>query len=285
MIEVLTPGPLTLIQDLGRPGHAALGVGRSGAADAFSFRLSNRLVANNEDAAALEMTLGGLALRFHAAATVALTGAPCPGRVNGRALGMNSPVHVGSGATLQIGTPTSGLRTYLSVRGGIAVPLVLGSRSTDMLSGLGPPPLAAGQQLPIGPPPPQWPLVDQAPTAALSEQPLLHLLPGPRIQWFHADALDVLCGAPYEVSPDSNRIALRLRGEPIQRTVPDELPSEGLVAGAIQVPADGQPVLFLADHPATGGYPVVAVVRNRDTCHAAQVSPGHSLRFTLATPR
>ncbi|MGI8780307.1 MAG: biotin-dependent carboxyltransferase family protein [Solirubrobacteraceae bacterium] len=282
MIEILAPGPLSVVQDLGRPGLASLGVGPSGAADVASLRLGNRLVGNGEDAAGVEVTFGGLAVRCLAPATVALTGAPCDANVDGRAVHMNSPVHIGAGATLRFGTPTSGLRSYLAVRGGIDVPLVLGSRSTDVLAGIGPPALAAGQRLPIGPPPPRWPLVDHAPTASLPAQPVLHLLPGPRLEWFDDTALDTLAAAPYEVSAQSNRTALRLLGEPVRRAVLDELPSEGLVVGAIQIPPDGRPVLFLADHPVTGGYPVVAVVRDCEVPLAAQLRPGQSVRFSVA---
>jgi biotin-dependent carboxylase-like uncharacterized protein len=294
VIEVLAPGILTLVQDLGRPGFAALGIGRSGAADPTSLQLGNRLVANDETAAGLEVTLGGLAVRFHAPTTFALTGAPCPATILSQAAGrnqpgsstreasMNSPVHVDPSATLVLGTPTSGLRTYLTVRGGIAVSPVLGSRSTDVLSQIGPPVLAVGQQLPIGPPPQRWPLVDHAPIHPLPHQPVLHLLPGPRRDWFRDEALDAMCAAPYTVDPNSNRIALRLRGNTVRRAVSDEVPPEGLIPGAIQIPPDGQPVLFLADHPVTGGYPVIGVVHRADVCQTAQLRPGQTLRFAVS---
>lgn len=293
MIEVLAPGTLTLVQDLGRPGFAALGIGCSGAADPTSLRLGNRLVANDETAAGLEVTLGGLSVRFHAPATFALTGAPCPAKIlshaatrdqprsSTREASMNSPVHVDSGATLVLGTPTSGLRTYLTVRGGIAVPPVLGSRSTDVLSHIGPPALAVGQRLPVGSPPQRWPLVDHAPTYPLHRQPIMRLLPGPRRHWFHDDALDALSAAPYTVDPNSNRIALRLRGNAVRRITADELPPEGLIPGAVQITPDGQPVLFLADHPVTGGYPVIGVVHRVDVCQAAQLRPGQMVRFAV----
>ncbi len=157
MIEVIQPGPLTLIQDLRRPGLAALGVGPSGAADRSSLRLANRLVGNGEEAAALEVTLGGLRVRFLSPTTIALTGASCPIHIGChsrvREAAMNGPVHVAAGTTMRLASPTSGVRTYVAVRGGIAATPVLGSSSSDTLSGIGPPPLTTGQQIAVGPPP------------------------------------------------------------------------------------------------------------------------------------
>ncbi len=150
LIEVVRPGPLTTVQDLGRPGRAHLGVPRSGAADERAFRLANRLVGNPECAAALELTFGGAALRFHKHAWIAVTGAPAYVRINGRAHGTNAPCFVSDGALVEVGTPPSGLRSYLAVRGGVVVDEVLGSRSTDLLSGLGPAALSRGDRLPIG---------------------------------------------------------------------------------------------------------------------------------------
>jgi biotin-dependent carboxylase-like uncharacterized protein len=280
VIEVLHPGPLSLVEDLGRTGRAALGVGRSGAADRASLRLGNRLVGNAEGAAGIEVTFGGLAVRFVRPATIALTGAPCTVTVDGgRPVGVNAPASVAAGTTLRMGAPATGLRTYLCVRGGVDVQPVLGSRSTDVLSGIGPPPLVPGMLLPVGPPPPQRPLVDVAAVAEPSEQPVLRVVTGPRADWFDDNSLSALCATAYEVSLRSNRIAVRLRGPALRRTVEDELPPEGLVPGAVQVPPDGQPVLFLADHPVTGGYPVIAVVRDCDVGAAAQLRPGQQVRF------
>jgi biotin-dependent carboxylase-like uncharacterized protein len=282
VIVVERPGALTTVQDLGRPGLAHLGVGRSGAADRASLRLANRLVGNEEAAACLEVTMGNLVLRFEHAATVALTGARCPVRLAGRLHDMFAPVRVAAGATLALGTPARGIRTYLAVRGGLAVPPVLGSRSTDLLAGLGPEPLAAGTRLPVAGGHLPFPNVDVAPVAEPSPHPVLRVSRGPRDDWFAEDALERLCGDAYEVSPASDRVGLRLAGAALTRKVTTELPSEGMVEGALQVPPDGQPVLFLADHPVTGGYPVVAVVEPVDVALAAQARPGDHLRFRLA---
>ncbi|SEG16606.1 biotin-dependent carboxylase uncharacterized domain-containing protein [Thermomonospora echinospora] len=280
MIEVVRSGPLTTVQDLGRPGHAHLGVPCSGAADRRSLCLANRLVGNPEDAACLELTFGGLALRFHAPAWIAVTGAPAPLRVDGRPAGMNAPCHVPAGAPVEIGAPAAGVRTYLAVRGGLAVQPVLGSRATDLLSGLGPAPLEPGDRLPVG----EWRdsppiMVDQAPVPPLAAEPLLRVRPGPRDDWFAADALDTLTGGPYEVTADSNRVGVRLTGRPLRRARDGELPSEGMVTGAIQVPPNGLPIIFLADHPTTGGYPVIGVLAEADIPVAAQLRPGQRVRF------
>lgn len=282
MIEVVRPGPLATVQDLGRPGRAHLGVPRSGAADQRAFRLANRLVGNPEGAAGVEFTFGGAALRFHRRAWIAVTGAPVTLRVDGRAHGMNAPCFAAAGALVEFGTPTSGLRSYVAVRGGVAVDEVLGSRSTDLLSGLGPAPLAPGDRMPIGSAAGlQHINVDVVPAAALPETPVLRILPGPRDDWFTHDALPTLTSTPYEVSPDSNRVGVRLNGPPLVRARDGELGSEGMVLGSLQVPPSGLPIIFLADHPTTGGYPVVAVLASASVAEAAQLRPGQKLRFRL----
>ncbi|MEV4006062.1 biotin-dependent carboxyltransferase family protein [Actinomadura sp. NPDC049753] len=282
MIEVVRPGPLATVQDLGRPGRAHLGVPRSGAADQRAFRLANRLVGNPEGAAGVEFTFGGAALRFRRHAWIAVTGAPVTLRVDGRPHGMNAPCFVAGGAVVELGAPTSGLRSYVAVRGGIAVDEVLGSRSTDLLSGLGPAPLAPGDRLPVGSPTGLHHInVDVVPTAVMPEIPSLRILPGPRDDWFAQDALATLTSALYEVSPDSNRVGVRLNGPPLERARDGELGSEGMVIGSLQVPPSGLPIIFLADHPTTGGYPVVAVLASAAVADAAQLRPGQRLRFRL----
>ncbi|WP_339154551.1 biotin-dependent carboxyltransferase family protein [Actinomadura luteofluorescens] len=282
MIEVVRPGPLATVQDLGRPGRAHLGVPRSGAADQRAFRLANRLVGNPEGAAGVEVTFGGAALRFHVRAWIAVTGAPVTLRIDGRPHGMNAPCSVASGAVVELDTPTSGLRSYVAVRGGVAVDEVLGSRSTDLLSGLGPAPLAPGDRLPIGSAVGLRHInVDVVPVAAMPETPILRILPGPRDDWFAQDALATLTSTPYEVTPDSNRVGVRLNGPPLVRARDGELGSEGMVIGSLQVPPSGLPIIFLADHPTTGGYPVVAVLASAAVAEAAQLRPGQKLRFRV----
>jgi biotin-dependent carboxylase-like uncharacterized protein len=285
VIEVLRVGGLTTVQDLGRPGLAALGVGRSGAADRGSLRLANRLVGNEEAAACLEVTLGGFRARVGSAAVVAVAGAPVAVRVGGREGHVHGPLEVPAGAELRLGVPPRGARTYLAVRGGLDVPPVLGSRSTDVLAGLGPPAVRPGDRLSVGSAVAGPPTVDVAPVPDLPDEVVLRALPGPRDDWFHPAALRTLGEAAYEVTPDSNRVGLRLAGPPLERAVTRELPPEGMPDGALQVPPSGQPVLFLADHPVTGGYPVLAVVPPDDLDLAAQARPGQRIRFRVGRPR
>lgn len=284
-IQVLATGPSATVQDLGRPGLAELGVGISGAVDRPSLRLANRLVGNPEAHAGIEITFGGLHVRFTRAALIAFTGALCRLRVSGarggRAAGMYGPFHVYAGDEVRLDVPSHGMRTYLAVRGGVEVPPVLGAKATDTLAGLGPAPLQPGSVLPIGDRVLAYPGVDLAPQPAHPEVPVLRVLPGPRDDWFVDGALDLLyTRAGYEVSAQSNRIGMRLAGPMLAHRAVRKLATEATVAGALQVPPDGQPILFLADHPVTGGYPVIAVVHPGDLALAAQARPGQLVRFT-----
>ncbi|SDG33010.1 biotin-dependent carboxylase uncharacterized domain-containing protein [Sinosporangium album] len=278
LVEVLATGMLATVQDAGRPGYAHLGVPRSGAADERSLALANRLVGNPEGFAGIELTLGGARLRFRGGAWVAVTGAPC--EVAGGE--MYAPAWVPPGGEVTVGMPAAGLRTYVAVRGGVAVEPVLGSRSHDTLSGLGPAPLKPGDLLPVGPALGlALPAADYAPPPSFPSAPVLRMLPGPRDDWFAEGAVEAMCAVPYAVSSDSNRVGVRLRGPAPRRTRRGELPSEGMVRGAVQVPPDGQPIVFLADHPPTGGYPVIGVVVEADIGTAAQLRPGDTVRFAL----
>jgi biotin-dependent carboxylase-like uncharacterized protein len=285
-LEILATGPLTLIQDLGRVGFAAIGVGGSGAADRGAFRLGARLLAQPHTAAALEATFGGLSVRARGQLQLALTGAPAPAAIEGRGVGYCGPFTLSDGQVLTLDTPPVGLRTYVSVRGGIDVPSVLGSRATDTLSGLGPPPLQNGDIVPVGPPPLTFPNLDQAPTSALPrESIILRALRGPRDDWL-AD-MDALTTTAWTTSSHSDRVGIRLEGNALQRHASrkgQELSSEGVVRGSIQVPPGGEPVIFLADHPVTGGYPVVAVLLDDDIDRAAQAVPGQHIQIVLVGP-
>ncbi|MFF2570912.1 biotin-dependent carboxyltransferase family protein [Streptomyces sp. NPDC058084] len=276
---VVRAGALTTVQDLGRAGHAHLGVPRSGALDPGAVRLVNRLLGNPEDAAVLETTLTGCAVRPRCAVTVVVGGAPCPVRVDGRPTAWGSPVRVGPGQLLDVGTAERGLRSYVGFGGGVAVDPVLGSRSTDLLSGLGPAPLADGAVLPLGAVAAVRGSVDAPAWPGPPDELVLRVRLGPRDDWFTPGALRALATRAWRVSPATNRIGLRTEGPALERAVGGELPSEGMVLGAVQVPPDGRPVVFLADHPTTGGYPVVAVVREADLAAAAQAVPGTVVRF------
>jgi biotin-dependent carboxylase-like uncharacterized protein len=272
VIVVLRAGPLTTVQDLGRPGYAHLGVPRAGALDVPALRLANDLVGNPASAAGLETTLLGCRLRFSDTKRVAVTGATARVRVDG------SPVSgvfdVPAGGVLDVGRATAGVRSYLAVAGGIDVEPVLGSRSTDTLSGLGPPRLADGTALPLGVATDSSVRNPSAPEPPGSGELALGVRLGPRDDWFVASSLFT---GVYQISPVSNRVGTRLSGAGLTRVRKGELPPEGVVLGAIQVPADGQPLIFLADHPTTGGYPVIGVVD--DVTPLAQARPGTTVRF------
>lgn len=274
-LTVVETGPLTTVQDAGRFGQGALGIGRSGACDRAAYRLANRLVGNDDGSAVLEVTFGSLVLRADRDVVLATTGARCVGTPH------NAPLTLVAGEQLRLGAPVTGARTYVAVRGGIDVPRVLGSRSTDLLAGLGPDVLAAGDRLPVGHSACQMPGVD---VAAVPEpeagEVVVQVQPGPRRDWFTDDAWASLLNQRYTVTAQSNRVGLRLDGVPLERTITRELPSEGMVRGALQIPLSGTPVLFLADHPVTGGYPVIGYVVDRDVDRCGQLRTGQTLRFT-----
>lgn len=277
MILVEKPGLRTTVQDRGRVGMASLGVPRSGAADSFSAALANALVGNADDVAVLETTLTGPTLLFEVAASVAVTGAAADVSLDGEPVEFGVAVRVSTGQRLSIGTAREGLRSYLAVAGGVDVPPVLGSRSTDTLSGIGPAPLAAGDVLPIGAPP------IASSDLFVSREVLASVLPaaGRAVRVVRGpDATDAtvnsLCSQAFSVSRHADRVGARLTGAIVGG---GEVATAGMVGGAIQLPPDGAPVVLLADHAVTGGYPVVAVVVAADLPIVAQARPGAALRF------
>jgi biotin-dependent carboxylase-like uncharacterized protein len=287
-LTVHTAGPLSAVQDLGRPGYAAVGVPSSGALDRGALRLGNRLVGNAEDAAGVEITVGGFSGSFDSEVWIAVTGAWGRVTLGGRPLDINQPVRVAAGEPLEVGMAEAGLRYYLAVAGGIEVPPVLGSRSTDLLSGTGPAVLVDGVTLPIGRPHPEaMRPVDISPWGRPDLGVVtVPLFVGPRDDWFTADSLDALFTRTWKLSPASNRVGARLDGTPLERSAQSiewgELPSEGMVAGALQVLPSGLPTVLLADHPTTGGYPVIAVVASASLDRFAQLRPGQEIRFRHA---
>ncbi len=283
-LRVRRTGPLCLVEDLGRVGSSGIGVGRSGAADRASLEQGNRALGNPEGAAALEVTFGGLEVEVVGGHTwLCVTGAPAPVTVDGRGVGDHTVFPVGPGDVVRIGVPRLGLRTYLAVRGGLDVPAVLGSRSHDVMAGLGPPPLAEGDELPVGAAPEGFPDIDVLPPPRLDEDVVLRVVRGPRDGW--VEDVEALVRTDWTASERSNRVGMRLAGGVVaHREDKSQLPSEGTWRGAVQVPPSGEPVVFLADHPVTGGYPVVAVVVDADVDRAAQVRPGQRLRFRWVSP-
>lgn len=285
-LEIMRTGPLALVQDLGRPGLAHIGVTRSGAADRRSHTLANRLVANPADRATIEVMFGGFTARVRGGdIAIAVTGADTDPAVNGIPFGVNSIHHVNDGQVISLGAPHSGLRSYLAVRGGIAVTPVLGSRSYDVMSAIGPAPLRAGDVLPIGEHPADFPELDQAPVASLTDELVeLAVVPGPRDDWL-ADA-DALVHTDWVASDRSDRVGMRLVGTALELRWPGrQLPSEGTTRGAIQVPPNGMPVVLGPDHPVTGGYPVAGVVADADIDRVGQIRPGQTVRFHWSRPR
>jgi biotin-dependent carboxylase-like uncharacterized protein len=281
-VRIIDPGPLALVQDRGRPGHAHLGVPPSGVLDRPAAELANRLVGNQEPAAVIEVLLGGLRLAAGCSCTIAVTGPAVAASVDGHPVGSHAAVHLPAGAELALGVPATGMRNYLAISGGIDCAPELGSASTDLLSGIGPPALRAGTSLALGTPPGPPASVDVVPPPRIATEIVLPLLLGPRDDWFGASVAGMLTQSSWQVSPDSDRIGVRLSGQSLRRDSAHdgrELASEAVVTGAVQVPASGQPVVFLADHPTTGGYPVVGVVEEHALPLLAQARPGTSVRL------
>lgn len=287
-VEVVRPSLQLLVQDAGRPGYAALGVSASGAADRRAMHDANRAVGNAPTAAVLE-SVGGAVLRFRGAGVAAVTGAvgaltlaEADGGV--RAVVHGAPFATVDGDELTLGHPDRGLRYVVAVRGGLDAEPALGSRAGDTLAGLGPEALAAGAVVPVGdaarhPVEPDAVPRDLPAAGGLVD---LEITLGPRDDWFTAAALETLTGQEWTVTPRSDRVGIRLQGDvPLERSVVGELPSEGAVTGAIQVPPDGQPVLFLPDHPLTGGYPIIGALTDRSLDLAGQLAPGVRLRFIV----
>ena len=279
MIEVLEVGGSALVQDLGRPGRSHLGVSPSGAADRGALLMANAAIGNVPGAAALEV-IGAFSARAQEDLMVGVAGALAPVMVDGVATDARV-IALAAGTVISWAPPRWGLRTYLAVRGGLDTPPVLGSRSTDVLSGLGPEPVRAGDVL-VG-------LGETGPVPTSDDRPggahpaslvMLDATTGPRADWL-ADP-DDLYHRPWRASALADRVGLRLEGEPLRRAITRELPSEGVVTGSVQVPPSGEPVILGPDHPVTGGYPVVAVLTAAACDAVAQLRPGATVRFRRA---
>lgn len=286
-VEVVAAQLPVLVQDLGRPGHAGWGVSASGAADRTALRDANHAVGNDPAAAALEV-IGETVLRFTGSGVVAVTGAVVDVHVidhtgRERRVMHGIPFAVADGDEVHLGGPVQGLRSVVGIRGGVQVPSVLGSRATDTLAGLGPAALRPGDTAPLGDDAPHavdpYPRVRHLPAAGDVVE--LDITLGPRDDWFTDAGLHALTAQEWQVTPRADRIGIRLHGEALERGVHGELPSEGAVTGAIQVPPDGQPVLFLADRPLTGGYPVIGALTDRGLDLAGQLAPGMRVRFRI----
>jgi biotin-dependent carboxylase-like uncharacterized protein len=287
-ITVLRPGLLTTVQDRGRWGWQAMGVPVGGPMDEWSFRLAALRVGNDEGAAGLEITLQGPQLRFDGPALVAVTGARFDLTLDARAVSTGEVCRAGAGSVLTFGERREGARAYLAIDGGIVTPPVFGSRATHLASGIGGlegRALRAGDVLPVGPPggrPRFRPAADHLPQGGSSR---VRLLPGPEHDWFTGEALDVLARAEYTILPTSNRMGYRLSGPALSHGGRADIISDAVSFGSIQVPADGQPLLLMADRQTSGGYPRIGTVISADLGLAAQLAPGDTLSFAWCEPR
>jgi biotin-dependent carboxylase-like uncharacterized protein len=278
-LVVFDAGVLSTIQDEGRPGLARYAVSPSGAADLPAFRLANRIVGNRANAAAIEAVLGSLRFRVDRPTVIGVTGAPVPFTVDDRQYSIGQAIRVGAGSEVAFAWPAIGLRSYVAVRGGIDVVPVLGSCSTDTLSGLGPRPLEVGDRLAVGPEPNDLPAPDLVPTHPIDPEPIIGIVRGPRLDWVDDGSRQRLVSEPFTVSDQINRIGVRCVGPKLVRSVTTELASEAVLQGAVQLPPNGEPIIFGPDHPTTGGYPVIAVVVDRHLPLVAQLRPGQQFHF------
>ncbi len=279
MLTVVGVGALALLEDRGRSGFAHLGVGHSGAADRAAYESANRLVGNWPGAACIEATVGLLEVSLDKPALVAVTGAAVEVRCGDRMRAVNTSFWVPADTTVTLGRPYAGMRNYLSVRGGLTGTSVLGSVSWDTMAHLGHPPLAPGDVVPVGDDADVFPATDQVPVRGFGTRLELPLILGPRDDWFTDEAITRLAECDFTVTADTDRVGARLQGPYLPRSRTGELSSEGVVLGALQVPTEGRPTLFLADHPVTGGYPVIGVVPQLWVDLASQAAPGHVIRF------
>lgn len=283
-IRIVEPGLLATLQDLGRAGAASVGVAVSGALDRAALRTANRLLGNPEGAAGIEVTMGGLRAVAATGLWVAVTGAWGPVRLDGREVDPYQAHEWHAGAELHVDWFAHGARAYVAVRGGLDGREVLGSRATDLLAGLGPARLQAGDVVGVlSDETTQIPPAPASPWGAPHDDELeLELAPGPRADWFAPHALDALFDSVWTVSNAADRVGARLEGPELPRVRTGELPSEGMVPGALQVPPSGRPAILLADGPVTGGYPVIAVVTDAALDLVAQARPGTRIRFRHA---
>jgi antagonist of KipI len=303
---VTRAGWQTTVQDRGRWGRQADGIPVAGPMDPFSHRLANALVGNDWNSATLEAAFVGPELEFEDERVVAVTGAEFSVTLDGRPFPRDEAVPVTRGARLRFGDRNWGCRAYVAVSGGVMTPPVLGSRATDLagrLGGIAGRALVAGDRLPLGPAPARRGtvvaaqgahrssatgsadarlaerLVKTAQAARAPNATVVRVLPGPHLDWFSADALDLLQSASYELAPESNRIGYRLRGPAFDRIRHEHFPSDATPVGSVQVPAPGALLLLMADHQTTGGYPKIATVLSADLGAAGQLAPGDHVQF------
>jgi antagonist of KipI len=286
-LEILEPGALTTVQDLGRIGYQRLGVPTAGAMDPFAFRAANVLAGNDAGAAALEITIMGPSIRLGEGAVIAVAGADLGLRIDGREADGWRAHMVRSGSVIDFAGRRSGARAYLAVAGGVALEPWLGSQSTYMMAavgGLEGRALRAGDRLPVGRSEMSLfalsartiPVGDRPP---YSDQPVIRVILGPHADRFTEAGISTFLSGSYEISPVSNRMGYRLDGPEIEHVKGADIISCGIPLGGIQVPGNGQPIVLMADHQTTGGYTMIATVIQADIPLVAQCLPGERLRF------
>ncbi len=283
-MQVKSPGLFTTVQDLGRPGFGPLGVSASGAADPIALRLGNRLVGNSESTAALEMTLLGGVFLFSCDAVASITGSDFGPTLDGQPIALWTAFQIRAGQTLALGPTRSGARCYLSVQGGFVVPSFLGSASTHILSGLGGfsgRALRKGDTLGIGKPSMEFrnQTVAVSILRRLAPRKTLRVTLGPQSDWFAESALADFLQRPYRVSEESNRMGLRLEGPPVPIARQDQMITEPVALGAIQIPSGGQPIILFVEQQTTGGYPKIANVISADLSSVGQLRPRDEIRL------
>ena len=280
MLKIIRAGMYTSVQDGGREGLRQLGISRCGAMDKPALVTANLLVGNGANAAALEITLGQVDIQFERSGWFALTGAACEATLDGKAVWVGWRTAYRPGQRLVLKTPQHGIRSYLAVAGGVAVPVVLGSRSTDLKVGIGGLEgrrLQDGDRLKLGKSDKQF----RGPRG-VKQLPIgnrIRALPGPEYQEFDSVSQDSFWRSPWQLSPQSNRMGYRLQGQPLKRTTDREMLSHGLLPGVVQVPHNGQPIVLMNDAQTTGGYPRIATIIEADMYQLAQIPLGQPIHF------
>jgi antagonist of KipI len=301
-LNIEKSGLLTTVQDMGRVGHQKAGVIVSGAMDALALRVGNLLVGNPENSASLEMTLVGPTIAFTQTHLISITGADLSPKINGQPISLWRPILVKVGATLTFGAPKQGTRSYLNIAGGLAVEPILGSASTYLKAGFGGwqgKALQAGLELACHEVPTPMLLFMQKLENGLGDKafhatswvpspkllpsyapnPIIRVVHGPEYDWFTPESKEAFWQKPYQVTPASDRMGFQLQGEALELQKTQELVSTAVTFGTVQVPASGHPIVLLADHQTTGGYPRIAQVISADYSKLAQVPPGQTIQF------
>jgi len=289
-LKIISPGFQTTVQDAGRFGFAHLGVSPAGAADNLAFRLGNLLVGNENNDPALEMTLVGGTFEFETTTIIAVTGADCSPTLDGETVPLWTSIFVRAGQTLRCQAMKNGARSYLCLHGGIQINKIIGSAATHLQTGIGGwqgRALKKGDVLPYSESSQKEnhrPLTIKKDVLEYFEnKSTIRVTRGPQADYFSAAALDIFSSTTYSVSETSNRVGLRLNGAALVREKHEELITEGISCGAVQVPSDGQPIILFVEHPTTGGYPKIANVISADFCRLGQLRPRDEVRFQFVS--